>query len=418
MINLELLTEKNIDAVRAIHREDIPVSWVDDTDTLWELTQYGLEHNCIGHTYAIKQDDDYIGVILLGEAIPWETDPEEMKNEPFYRLMGFVIDNRYRSQGIGSKVLDMVIDTIYKEYGVRPIALGVHKDNHGAARFYERHGFVAVDAMEGNDRYYLRYPKNSFWDSSWESVDPNRIAEYIETFDMGEDNVIAVMRQWGVHSVCDAGCGCGIYAAKLAANGFSISGFDVSAHAVEIAQASVRKAGYSVDFKTASILNTGYENNRFDCVLSRDVLDHISKADAIVALKELCRITKPGGIVLFTLDSLDEEYETETHIVNADGDYVCDYGCGYEFEKPEEPTPEEPTPEEPTPEEPAPEQNVPETPTPEESTPEQTTPEVEEHVCQEVSGWKAFWNSIANFFRRLFGQPELCPCGEVIQKKN
>ena len=48
----------------------------------------------------------------------------------------------------------------------------------------------------------------------------------------------------------------------------------------------------------------------------------ISKADAIVALKELCRITKHGGIVLFTLDSLDEEYETETHIVNADGDYV------------------------------------------------------------------------------------------------
>ena len=158
MINLELLTEKNIDAVRAIHREDIHVSWVDNADTLWELTQYGLEHNCIGHTYAVKYNDAYIGVILLGEAIPWETDPEEMKKEPFYRLMGFVIDNRYRSQGIGSKVLDMVIDAIYKEYGVRPIALGVHKDNHGAARFYERHGFVAVDAMEGNDRYYIRYP--------------------------------------------------------------------------------------------------------------------------------------------------------------------------------------------------------------------------------------------------------------------
>ena len=158
MINLELLTEKNIDAVRAIHREDIPVSWVDNADTLWELTQYGLEHNCIGHTYAVKYNDAYIGVILLGEAIPWETDPEEMKKEPFYRLMGFVIDNRYRSQGIGSKVLDMVIDAIYKEYGVRPIALGVHKDNHGAAKFYARHGFAPVDAMEGNDRYYIRYP--------------------------------------------------------------------------------------------------------------------------------------------------------------------------------------------------------------------------------------------------------------------
>ena len=158
MIILELLTEQNIDAVRAIHREDIPVSWVDNADTLWELTRYGLEHNCIGHTYAVKQDDAYIGVILLGEAILWETDPEEMKKEPFYRLMGFVIDSRYRSQGIGSKALEMVIDAIYKEYGVRPIALGVHKDNPGAARFYVRHGFAAVDAMEGNDRYYIRYP--------------------------------------------------------------------------------------------------------------------------------------------------------------------------------------------------------------------------------------------------------------------
>ena len=87
MINLEFLTEKSIDAVRAIYREDVPVSWVDNADTLWELTQYGLENNCIGHTYAVKYDDAYIGVILLGEAIPWETDPEEMKNEPFYRLM-------------------------------------------------------------------------------------------------------------------------------------------------------------------------------------------------------------------------------------------------------------------------------------------------------------------------------------------
>ena len=163
MINLELLTEQNIDAVRAIHREDIPVSWVDDADTLWELTQYGLEHNCIGHTYAVKQDDAYIGVILLGEAIPWETDPEEMKKEPFYRLMGFVIDNHYRSQGIGSKVLEMVIDTIYAEYGERPIALCVHKDNHGAARFYEKHGFRKTDAMEGNDAYFIRYPKEHLY---------------------------------------------------------------------------------------------------------------------------------------------------------------------------------------------------------------------------------------------------------------
>ena len=40
-----------------------------------------------------------------------------------------------------------------------------------------------------------------------------------------------------------------------------------------------------------------------------------------------------------------------------------------------------------------------------------------DHVCGEVSGLKAFINKIINFFRRLFGQPELCPCGEVILEK-
>lgn len=156
-ITLELLCEQNLDAVRAIRREEISEAWVDTVDTLMELTQYGLEHHCIGHTYCVKYDEEYIGVILLGEAIPWETDPKEMQGVPFYRLMGFVIDNRYRGQGIGSYVLKMVIQRIYGEYGVRPIALGVHKDNHGAARFYEKHGFIKMETMEGNDYYYLRY---------------------------------------------------------------------------------------------------------------------------------------------------------------------------------------------------------------------------------------------------------------------
>ena len=40
------------------------------------------------------------------------------------------------------------------------------------------------------------------------------------------------------------------------------------------------------------------------------------------------------------------------------------------------------------------------------------------HDCGEVSPIKALINAIINFFRKLFGQPELCPCGETfIEKK-
>lgn len=161
-----------------------------------------------------------------------------------------------------------------------------------------------------------------FWNTSWESIDVNRITEYINSFDMEEDDIVAILRKHGAASVCDAGCGCGIYSAKLAANGFSVKGFDVSSHAVEIAQHIIKSLSLSAELKCANILATGYEDDEFDCVVSRDVLDHVSKADAILGLKELSRITRPRGIIIFTLDFSDEEYETEPHFVNTDGDYV------------------------------------------------------------------------------------------------
>lgn len=157
-IFFEPLSDSNIDEARRIQREDISTDFADEADTIMELTKYGAEHNCIGDTYAVKLGNKYIGLILLGEAIAWETDPPEMKETPFYRLMGFVMDKGYRDMGLGGYVLEKAIETCYKKYGARPIALGCHKDNKGAERFYLRHGFEKTEYMEENDYYYLRYP--------------------------------------------------------------------------------------------------------------------------------------------------------------------------------------------------------------------------------------------------------------------
>lgn len=157
-IELEELTNQNVEQARGIDRSDISPQFVDDLNTIMEYTNYGVEHHCIGHTFVIKKNDIYIGLVMLGEAIEWETDPPEMKREPFYRLMGFVIDKKYRGKGIGSKALEMTIAEVYKDFGVRPIALGCHKENKLAAEFYIKHGFKKTKYMEGNDIYYLRYP--------------------------------------------------------------------------------------------------------------------------------------------------------------------------------------------------------------------------------------------------------------------
>ncbi len=157
---LEELTRENCELVRdSIDREDIPLCFVHPVDTIMNVTDYGVEHKLAGHTFAVKANGEYIGTILLGETIPWKTDPPQMHREPFYRIMGFVLDKRYRSLGIGGQVLERAIEAVYRDYGPRPIALGCHQRNVGAAAFYKKHGFIKTDYLETEDYYYLRYPE-------------------------------------------------------------------------------------------------------------------------------------------------------------------------------------------------------------------------------------------------------------------
>lgn len=167
---------------------------------------------------------------------------------------------------------------------------------------------------------------DAFWAGSWGTVDKTRVAEYIAENDLAADELTDELHRRGVKTVCDAGCGCGIATAKLAANGFTVSGFDVAAPAVELARQLLDKHRLHAELKVASILQTGYPDAAFDAVVSKDVVDHLRKKDGRRAIAELLRITKSGGTVVLTLDALDEEYETEPHEISADGDFIFTAG--------------------------------------------------------------------------------------------
>lgn len=155
-ITLEQLTHENLDEALRIDRDDIPDAWVDTVPTLMKFTDYGRENDLIGHTFIARTDDRVVGIIMIGEALEWDTDPEEMKGKPFYRVMGFTVDKEYRSKGIGGVILEDAIDKVYEEFGRRPLTLGVHKENTRVRTFYERHGFRPTGVYEGNDEYFLR----------------------------------------------------------------------------------------------------------------------------------------------------------------------------------------------------------------------------------------------------------------------
>ena len=56
-------------------------------------------------------------------------------------------------------------------------------------------------------------------------------------------------------------------------------------------------------------------------------------------------------------------------------------------------------------------ENAPQTPS---ETPEDPTTQPENHDNCEANFFARIWNSITNFFRRLFGKPEICVCGKEI----
>ncbi|MBR6787522.1 MAG: dihydrofolate reductase [Clostridia bacterium] len=198
-------------------------------------------------------------------------------------------------------------------------------------RMKEWHEIRCGEIQEENElKYqfciYERQINNSFWDQSWNEIDQERIIQYANQLDMKKDCIIEGLLSNDAQLVCDAGCGCGAYTLKLCSFGFSVSAFDVAAGAIDIAEKLLEKAGYAAELKTASVTDTGYDDDCFDAVVSRDVIDHICKRDAMLAIHELYRIVRPGGVLLITLDHLDEEYEKEPHRINQDGDYLFSDG--------------------------------------------------------------------------------------------
>lgn len=159
MLRLEAVTDVHRTDVLGIDRSDISEDWVDSVQHILDMTQYGLDHGCIGHTYVIFAENTCIGIILMGEGFHWSCDPQEVANTPFYRIMGFILDKAWRGKGIGGQVLEMVISHIFAESGPRPILLGVQEDNRRAAVFYQRHGFIPTVAWDEDDRFYIRYPQ-------------------------------------------------------------------------------------------------------------------------------------------------------------------------------------------------------------------------------------------------------------------
>lgn len=161
---------------------------------------------------------------------------------------------------------------------------------------------------------------DAFWEQSWQRDKDRDYFAYAKPYYRLISPETELFREHAVRTVCDAGCGFGAWALALASNGFDVTAFDVSETAVEITGRVLEHYGFELAARrTASVLDTGWPDGAFDAVVCFSVLDHMTVPDAQRALRELGRITRPGGLLLLAFDRPDEDDLAREHDILPDG---------------------------------------------------------------------------------------------------
>lgn len=97
----------------------------------------------------------------------------------------------------------------------------------------------------------------------------------------------------------EAGCGKAWMSARLAENGFSVSGIDISEKAVAHARALFKKLGLEGSFEIGDVRRMPYKSSSFDCVYAGGLIEHFE--DYSLAVKEMARVLKPNGRLVVTV---------------------------------------------------------------------------------------------------------------------
>jgi ubiquinone/menaquinone biosynthesis C-methylase UbiE len=96
-------------------------------------------------------------------------------------------------------------------------------------------------------------------------------------------------------TVLELGCGTGHFTRELAHSGAQIVAIDLSPDLLEIAKA--QHCAPNVRYEIQNAYELSYSDATFDSVIGSSVLHHL---EIRKALREICRVLKPGGTIYFT----------------------------------------------------------------------------------------------------------------------
>jgi tellurite methyltransferase len=108
------------------------------------------------------------------------------------------------------------------------------------------------------------------------------------------------MRSSGVRRVLDLGCGTGRHLVHLGRLGFQLWGTDIAPHGVAHSRAWLEQEGLAARLALADMRAVPFESASFDAVVSTHVLYHATRAGVQIAIDEIRRVLRPGGLFVGT----------------------------------------------------------------------------------------------------------------------
>jgi SAM-dependent methyltransferase len=115
---------------------------------------------------------------------------------------------------------------------------------------------------------------------------------------------LAPLREAGVRTVLELGCGTGNDAARLAGEGYSVTAVDVSGEAIGQAQA---RFGSLARFLVADVTRLlPFADGSFDAVMSNVALHMFPDDVTRGVFAQVGRLVRPGGLFVFHVNSLQD----------------------------------------------------------------------------------------------------------------
>ncbi|MEG0307850.1 MAG: GNAT family N-acetyltransferase [Clostridium sp.] len=127
-IEIKRVTEENLSAILELHVSENQKSYIETTE---ECLNEALEESCY-QPVGLYKDGDLVGFAMYGIF--------KSENDRVW-LDRYLIDEKYQGKGLGSEILEALINHLAKEYNCNEIYLSVYDDNECALHLYGKFGF-------------------------------------------------------------------------------------------------------------------------------------------------------------------------------------------------------------------------------------------------------------------------------------